>query len=416
MKFSWVLALVLGAGCGATVAPTTITPGVPRHTDLTHGATSALAWGEGVELVDTTPTPGGATPSEGQATDEHRTEVGGDTLERAIGEVLADLGEDRDLVVPRSFRGEVQSALQALTRPGPKRRWFERSLVRMDQHYADVDAVFSERHLPKSLYYLALVESGFNPTARSHAGAVGLWQFIRGTGRRYGLRIDRELDERTDPHRSTLAAREYLLDLILEFGAGHSMLLAMAAYNAGEGRVRGRLRRLDDYRERSFWTLSERGLLPGETRRYVPMIIAAAIAGERRAQYNLPARRVYPRRPAAPVAPKAKATVARRRPVPLRYLVQPGNSLSTIAGAFGVSVAALRRTNRLRGNQIFVGAWLRIPTRGWKRVVHRVRRGDTLGAIAARHRTTVRALQTFNGKANSTIRIGERIVVYRRAG
>ena len=235
-------------------------------------------------------------------------------LETEVRRILAEFGEDRALDLPDRFMSNVDRAVSDFT-VGVRRKWFARALERMDKYLPEIHGIFSERRLPESFYYLALVESAFNPNAKSRAGAVGLWQFMPATARHYGLTVRWGLDERRDPKKATRAAREYLLDLILEFGDGHSMLLAMAAYNAGEGRVRNRLRRLRDYRNRSFWTLAERKLLPAETRRYVPTIIAAAVVGRNRARFNLNAPR--PRR--------GVATLTLLRPVSIPYLLRVAN-------------------------------------------------------------------------------------------
>jgi hypothetical protein len=204
-----------------------------------------------------------------------------------IKKILLEFGEHEDFQVPIDFQKQVAKWITRFTKESSQARtWFTRALQRMDKYYPTIDDIFSEKQLPTSLYYLALIESGFNPTVRSHAGAVGLWQFIPSTARRYGLKVSADTDQRTQPERATYAAREYLLDLILEFGDGHSVLLAMAAYNAGENGIRKRLRSLDNYRLRSFWTLAKQGLLPTETHDYVPKILAAVIIGRNRAHFG----------------------------------------------------------------------------------------------------------------------------------
>ncbi len=134
--------------------------------------------------------------------------------------------------------------------------------------------------MPPILHYLALVESLYDPKATSPAGARGLWQFMPGTARQYGMRVGGNTDERTDPHKSTVAAARYLRDLAFEFG-GDALLLALAGYNRGENGVRRALKKLEDpFSDRSYWRLVEEGLLPHETARYVTRFVAAAVAGE----------------------------------------------------------------------------------------------------------------------------------------
>jgi membrane-bound lytic murein transglycosylase D len=146
-----------------------------------------------------------------------------------------------------------------------------RYLSRSTRYLPMIKEVFQEYGLPEDLAYLAMIESGFNARAYSHAHASGMWQFIKGTGLRYGLAIDSYVDERRDPEKSTRAAAKYLLDLYKQFG---SWYLAAASYNCGEGRVQ---RELDQSKHKNFWELSANMCLPNETKNYVPQMIAATI-------------------------------------------------------------------------------------------------------------------------------------------
>ncbi len=134
-----------------------------------------------------------------------------------------------------------------------------------------IKEVFREYGLPEDLAYLAMIESGFNPEAQSPAGARGLWQFMKGTGVRYGLVINGYVDERRDPVKSTHAAARYLRDLYRQFG---SWYLAAASYNCGEKRVQ---KELNKGNGQNFWQLSADKCLPSETENYVPQMIAATI-------------------------------------------------------------------------------------------------------------------------------------------
>lgn len=143
--------------------------------------------------------------------------------------------------------------------------WLERS-----GKYIDIMRnILKERGLPEELVFLPIIESGFNPHAYSPARAVGPWQFISETAKRYGLIIDWWRDERKDPVKSTQAAASYLKDLYRMFGSWN---LSLAAYNAGEGRI---LRSLKKSGENDYWALIERNIIPKETREYVPRYIAA---------------------------------------------------------------------------------------------------------------------------------------------
>jgi soluble lytic murein transglycosylase-like protein len=146
-----------------------------------------------------------------------------------------------------------------------------RYLARSTRYLPMIKEVFQEAGLPEDLAYLAMIESGFNNKAYSPAAASGMWQFIKGTGLRYGLTIDNYVDERRDPEKATRAAAQYLLDLYKQFG---SWYLAAASYNCGEGRVQ---RELNQSNHKNFWELSANMCLPTETKNYVPQMIAATI-------------------------------------------------------------------------------------------------------------------------------------------
>ena len=157
-----------------------------------------------------------------------------------------------------------------------RRRSFEAGLVRARKFEAMMKPIFAEYGIPTDLYYLALIESGFNPKAYSSAKAMGVWQFITSTGKLYGLRRTDWLDERRDPEKATRAAARHLKDLFDEFG---SWPLAFAAYNAGRGRVQ---RAIEKAGTNDFWSLN----LPGETRNYVPAFFAALIIAKDPERYG----------------------------------------------------------------------------------------------------------------------------------
>jgi len=180
--------------------------------------------------------------------------------------------------------------------------------------------------MPEDLVYLTMIESGFNPNARSHANAVGLWQFMSGTARGYGLRVDGYVDERRDPERSTDAALRYLRDLHDQLG---SWYLAAAAYNGGDGRI-SRALRAETGRERGrsdadFWRIRHR--LPRETREYVPLMVAAAVVGKEPEKYGL-------------------GGVERWMPLEADTVAVPGGTeLATVAQAAGVTEREVARLN-----------------------------------------------------------------------
>lgn len=176
--------------------------------------------------------------------------------------------------IPPSFVVQVGSVMRR------ENGFLRRSLERGVPYVPMLVTELEKKHMPGLLHYLAMIESGYKPGARSHAGAVGLWQFMRPTARDYGLRVDDSVDERLDVEKSTRAAAQYLQHLVFEFGSD-ALVLALAGYNYGQGRVRVALKKLDDpFNDRSYWRLVERGLLPDETAQYVARYVAAAVAGE----------------------------------------------------------------------------------------------------------------------------------------
>jgi membrane-bound lytic murein transglycosylase D len=169
------------------------------------------------------------------------------------------------------------------TTPSVKSR-FAVWLDRKPTYEAMISAKLEERNMPQDLIYLAMIESGFNPKAQSPAKAGGLWQFISETGQRYGLTVNKKVDERNHPDKATDAALSYLSDLHDRFG---SWYLAAAAYNTGENRV-GRIMRQvtgsEKGTDQDYYRISS--LLPRETQDYVPMMIAAGRIAKDPAKYG----------------------------------------------------------------------------------------------------------------------------------
>lgn len=369
-----------------------------------------------------------------------------------------------ELPIPDPVPHAVLQAMRVFT--GSGRGYFERWLQRRSRYEALITAKLEERGMPRDLLYLAMVESGFNPRAWSHASASGLWQFISGTGRRYGLQDTWWEDPRRDPVRATDAALDYLQDLYNEFGDWHQ---AMAAYNCGEGRIRRHLR-ADP--EMTYWDMP----LPKETRYYVPKILAAMIIGRNPQVFGFnpeqmahdPLRfdtvtvtRTLPLSGVAKAVGVSEDSVKNLNPalrrwstppgktsytlylpegsrelflanldridtVPAlslqRHRVERGQTLSSLAARYGVTVTDIRAANGLHGNLLRVGQVLTIPVPGEGRGrtaaatrantsgasgTHRVRAGETLSGIAARYRVSVGALRQANGMgANDVLRAG----------
>lgn len=154
------------------------------------------------------------------------------------------------------------------------RGFFERYGARAGRYAPILGSILEEHGLPRDLIFLAMAESGFQTKAKSWARAVGPWQFMPYTGKRFGLHIDWYVDERRDPIKATIAASRYLTKLFEEFG---SWELAAASYNAGEGKMGRAIRR---YKTENFWRISKGRYLKSETKNYVPKIMALAIIGK----------------------------------------------------------------------------------------------------------------------------------------
>lgn len=236
--------------------------------------------------------------------------------------------------------------------------------------------------LPEDMYYLALVESGYNPHAYSRAAAVGMWQFMSTTARGMGLRVDWWVDERRDPVRSTDAAVRFLRGLNEQFG---SMYLAAAAYNGGPGRIARGLNRYADDLEGSnpdemFFTLAEKKYLRGETSNYVPQLIAVALVAKEARRHGL----VIEQR-----EPFAYDSVWVRGEVPL----------AAIAKASGASIATIQELNShiLRG--------MTPPMKGRDSMKVRVPVGTAAGfdsAFAALDSADLDAVRTVRAEKNAT--------------
>src|ERR1700730_18533811 len=157
----------------------------------------------------------------------------------------------------------------------------QHALERGGRYRDMIQNTLKEEGVPQDLIYLAQAESGFHPLALSRVGARGMWQFMSGRARGYGLRRNLWVDERQDPEKATRAAAHHLKDLYNQFGDWY---LAMAAYNSGPGTVQNAVKRTG-YAD--FWELYKRNVLPNETRNYVPIILAVTIMAKNPAQYGL---------------------------------------------------------------------------------------------------------------------------------
>ena len=376
---------------------------------------------------------------------------------------------------------------------GPGRRRFAVAVERLQRVRPVLEPILRDLGLPPEILVVAMIESGLSTRAVSSARAVGPWQFIRATARLYGLRRNWWIDERRDLVASTWAAGHYLRDL---HGIWNDWLLALAAYNCGEFRV---ARQIVRQRTENFWHLR----LPRQTQMYVPKFLAALEILRDPTHYGFEIPLVEPlriedvriddatdlaliaeaagcdletlrelnphlRRHATPPGmevvvhvPAGRAERCRERlaAIPpdkrvtwVRHRVRRGETLSGIARAYGTSVAAIRRLNRLRSAHVIrAGQWLQVPARrrgrtrarvasapryhdpgrridraalerharrtapppGMRRLVYRVRPGDTVGEIAERYRTRASRIRRWNHLGRrQRIDVGQRLVLY----
>lgn len=199
-------------------------------------------------------------------------------IQSEIREVAIHMGEREDFKLPADFVKEIEYYIRRFQNEAHYREFFERTLRRSRKYIPALKKYFTAKGFPEEIIYLAFIESGFNPVAKSRSNAVGMFQFIKSTGQMYNLKINQWTDERYSPVKSAIAAREYLKDLLLELG---SFTLALSSYNSGAGKTRQALRQLDDFKDRSFWALREKTtVLKRETREYVPQIFAAIVMAQ----------------------------------------------------------------------------------------------------------------------------------------
>jgi membrane-bound lytic murein transglycosylase D len=292
------------------------------------------------------------------------------------------------------------------------RKFFVDGLMRSGRYREMIEQIFREESIPRDLMYLAQVESLFMPNALSRAACRGIWQFARGTAIRYGLRVDRFVDERSDPEKSTRAAARYLNDLYAMF---HDWNLVLAAYNWGEGAIQ---RLVDKSGVSDFWSLASlKRKMPEETKNHVPLIIASIILARNPEKYGLPVERE------APLA-YDKITISKRInlkaaakaiDVPVEVLTKlnpalkssytppdyPGFALAVPEGLGSILREKLDSlpAEALRASPDFNGRY-------------KVSAGDTLSGIAVRFRVTVDELQAANNLSSpKLLRAGSWLVV-----
>ncbi len=199
--------------------------------------------------------------------------------------VLADFGAEV-YSIPPDFIERVNHYIEKYR--GPDRPIVEHALIDSATHMRTIRRILERERMPPDLAYIPIVEGALTSGAESAAGAAGPWQMTATTARAYGLQVEGEIDERHDLVKSTEASCRYLKDLILDFGAGSSVMLALAAYNSGAGKVKQAVTRTvrDPIQQRNFWYLYRTRALPLETREYVPKVFAAILIGRNRRHFG----------------------------------------------------------------------------------------------------------------------------------
>lgn len=291
---------------------------------------------------------------------------------------------------------------------------FEIWLSRLGRYEGMIRERLRARGLPEDLVYLTLIESGLSNTAVSRARAVGMWQFMAPTGKGYGLQIDPWVDERRDPFKATDAAVNHLQDLVRRLG---SVYLAAAAYNAGAGRIEREIRRLpgepDTVDDQTFFEIADRRNLRRETRDYVPKLIAAALIAKQPARYGFTdIERLSPLvfdevsipdatglDVLARLADTSVAALLELNPQFVRGITPPGRGVVVrVPRGAGAHVAERYADLAINERVTFVD--------------HYVTAGQTLSSIAQRYKVTVTMLQAANPRLRAhALRVGQRVIV-----
>jgi peptidoglycan lytic transglycosylase D len=315
---------------------------------------------------------------------------------------------------------QVQFFLERFTRDD--RDLITRAMNRSGRYLGMIRDVLKSRGLPEELAFTAMIESGFNPVAVSRAGAVGLWQFMASTARRYGLRVDAWVDERLDPEKSTFAAASYLGDLYQQFG---SWFLAQAAYNAGEVKIS---RAIQATGSKDFWVLARTGLLKQETKEFVPQIQAATLIGRDPNQYGfdpgdvtvvpfetIPVPASTDLRGLASTAGIPMDLLRTLNPTLVRAITPPGGAfnLKVPAGSGSSVIGALQAGARQAARSTVVRAEGSAPKTvraSGHLPVHIVRAKDTVTSIARHYGISVGDLLRWNSlEQQDRIRPGDRL-------
>lgn len=454
MRLNLTLALIFLISCARTPIKHT-----PVHEDLAQIDLNKI------EQDD----PASRVLVEAQKSDEQITAEVGKDLDEDLPVIKKEI-EHNEFLKPKMTK-RVRFWINYFTKDQKER--FQRFLNNGQQYRPLIEKILEQEGVPKDLYYVGLIESGYYLKAKSHASAVGPWQFIKGTAKRYKLYVSYDVDERKDIFKATRAAAQYFKDLHNIFS---SWELALAAYNKGEF---GIVRRITRYKTRDYYELSKLKALPSETINYVPKVLAVKHIVENASSYGfkLPssstdwvnskliqaskytslyklAKRLgvsykdirslnpelrYKRTPKyfpgtyyirvpgkngvndisgrlLAQSRTSKIRKANRAKVSKRskyHRVRRGENLSRIARKYRVSVRSLKRRNNLRSSLIKIGQKLAIPGRGksYRPIAYYVKRGDNLSVLASWFNTSIRRIMKANKMRSKRIYVGQKLVI-----
>lgn len=325
-------------------------------------------------------------------------------------------------IVPMTYNGDVRSYIRMYASKMSVR--IDVTLALSEYYFPMFEEVLNRYGVPDELKYLTIVESAMNPQATSRMGAAGLWQFMYSTGKSYDLELNSLVDERRDPYRSTVAAAKYLRDLHGIFG---DWTLAIAAYNCGPGNINKAIARSGG--KRDFWQLYD--YLPRETRGYIPAFIAATYIMNYYHEHGIKPNKIE--------VPIHTDTVT----------VQHDMLFSVVQRFTGIEVAELRALNPqfrtdmvpssagryaiclpLNKLQTFIRmedsiyavskdsiskrTQYNVVQRETIRVVHKVKKGETMSKVASRYGVSQADIKKWNRKKSNTLQVGEKLVIYKR--
>lgn len=385
-----------------------------------------------------------------------------------LNQIITERQEDKPHFLIDKNNKNVKMWINYFSGRGKDR--FERYLENGEKYRPIIEETFDDYGLPRELYFVGLIESGYYLKAKSHANAVGPWQFIKSTGKRYGLHINSSVDERQSIIKATKAAALFFQDLYNIFG---SWELALSAYNAGEYGIIKRIRKANT---RDYYELSASGKLPKETIHYVPKVLAAMEVFQNASKYNVTIPKYknntynnlkeitlskqnhlntisnITKTPISVIkfynpdirgqyTPKIKngftlyipenknfdvATIEKMetqnqkfaaidKATPnkvenyLRHKVRSGENLHVIARKNHTSISHILKINNLKKRTIYIGQTLKIPKVDFD--TYTVKRGDHLIKIAKKHGISVDKIKQLNDMKNSKIYPGQKLIV-----